>query len=202
MISMRMRNRIAALLFLAAACIGGTGRQAEGQLRWTYPPKKAPMRVRLVAIAISLPRSSFFKSAEVFVAETEISHEEWGLIKLVFTFLPYEPRLSESGFDYSVVHEVSAWRDENCDETIAQLTTRSLPTRRQPLVYSRNVPREDLDRRKAPLRCYETDAYDYIKSSFEPMTPLPQPQRPVLKARPRPQSDEDRPPSKNSPSKN
>ena len=196
MISVKMRNWIAALLFLAAACIGGAGRQAEGQLRWSYPPKKAPMRVRLVAIAISLPRSSFFKSAEVFVAETEISHEEWGLIKLVFTFLPYEPRLSESGFDYSVVHEISAWRDENCDETIAQLTTRSLPTRRQPLVYSRNVPREDLDRRKIPLRCYETDAYDYIKSSFEPMAPLPKPQRPVLKARPRPEADDDQPPSR------
>jgi hypothetical protein len=136
------------------------------------------MRVRLVAIAISLPRSSFFKSAEVFVAETEISHEEWGLIKLVFSFLPYEPRLSESGFDYSVVHEVSAWRDENCDETVAQLT-----------------PREDLDRRKIPLRCYETDAYDYIKSSFEPIAPPPKPQRPVLKVRPRQESDDDKPPA-------
>jgi len=194
-ISVRTRNWIAALLFLAAACIGGPGWQAEGQLRWDYPPKKAPMRVRLVAIAISLPRSSFFKSAEVFVAETEISHEEWGLIKLVFTFLPYEPRLSESGFDYSVVHEISAWRDENCDETIAQLTARSQPNRRQPLVYSRNVPREDLDRRRFPLRCYETDAYDYIKSSFEPITPPPKPQRPVLKVRPRPSSDDDQPPS-------
>jgi hypothetical protein len=194
-ISVRVRNWVAALLFLTAACIGGPGRQAEGQLRWNYPPKKAPMRVRLVAIAISLPRSSFFKSAEVFVAETEISHEEWGLIKLVFSFLPYEPRLSESGFDYSVVHEVSAWRDENCDETVAQLTARSLPNRHEPLIYSRNVPREDLDRRKIPLRCYETDAYDYIKSSFEPIAPPPKPQRPVLKVRPRPESDDDKPPA-------
>src|ERR1044071_9666223 len=192
--NVRIRKWIAALLFLAAACIGGPGRQAEGQLRWDYPPKKAPMRVRLVAIAISLPRSSFFKSAEVFVAETEISHEEWGLIKLVFTFLPYEPRLSESGFEYSVVHEISAWRDENCDETIAQFTARSQPNRRAPLVYSRNVPREDLDQRRFPLRCYETKAYNYIKSSFEPITPPPKPQRPVLKVRPRP-SDDDQPPS-------
>jgi hypothetical protein len=193
-ISLKIKKWITALLFLAAACIGGPGRQAEGQLQWSYPPKKAPIRVRLVAIAISLPRSSFFKSAEVFVAETEISHDEWGLIKLVFTFLPYEPRLSESGFDYSVVHEMTAWRDENCDETIAQLTARSLPNRREPLIYSRNVPREDLDRRQFPLRCYETDAYDYIKSSFEPIAPPPKPPRPVLKERPRPSSDEDPPP--------
>jgi len=186
-ISSRMRNWTTALLFLAAVCVSGTGRQAEGQLRWEYPPKKAPIRLRLVAIAFAdHPRSSFFSSQEVFVAETEIAHEEWSLIKLVFTFLPYEPRLSESGFDYSVVHEVSAWRDENCDETVAQLTTRSLPNRRQPLVYSRNVPREDLDRRRIPMPCYETTANEYIRSSFEPVaTPL-KPHGPVLETRPDP----------------
>ena len=185
-ISVRMKNWTRGLLFLAVTCIGGSGRHAEGQLRWTFPPKKAPMRVRLVALAISLPRSSFFKSSEVFVAETEIGHEEWSLIKLVFTFLPYEPRLSESGFDYSVVHEVSASRDQNCDQTIAQLTARSLPNRHEPLLYSRNVPREDLDRRRSPLPCYETSAYEYIKSSFEPVTPPPNPHGPVLEVRPNP----------------
>jgi hypothetical protein len=183
--SFRMKNWTTALLFLAVTCIGGSGRMAEGQLRWSYPPKKAPMRVRLVAIAISLPRSSFFKSYEVFIAETEIGHEEWSLIKLVFTFLPYEPRLSESGFDYSVVHEVSAWRDRNCDETVAQLTTRNLPNRHEPLIYSRNVPRVDLDRRHIPLPCYETNADEYIKSSFEPIAPPPNPPRgPVLEVPP------------------
>jgi hypothetical protein len=185
-ISVRMKNRIAALLFLVAACVGGPGRQAEGQLRWSYPPQKAPIRVRLVAIAISLPRSSFFKSSEVFIAETEVGHEEWSLIKLVFTFLPYEPRLSESGFDYSVVHEVTAWRDQNCDQTIAQLTARSLPDRHEPLIYSRNVPREDLDRRRSPLPCYETNAEEYIKATFEPIAPPPNPHGPVLKVRPNP----------------
>ena len=183
-ISVRMKNWTTALLFLAAACIGGPGRQAKGQLRWDYPPRKAPIRVRLVAEAISLPRSSFFQSAEVFVAETEISHEETSLIKLVFTFLPYEPRLSESGFDYSVVHEVSAWRDRNCDQTVEQLTARSVPNRHEPLIYSRNVPRKDLDRRRIPLPCYETTANEYIKSSFEPITPPAKPHGPVLEVPP------------------
>jgi len=182
-----MKNWTTVLLFLAATCIGGSGRQAEAQLRWQYPPKKAPMRVRLVAVALAdHPRSSFFSSHEVFVAETEIGHEEWSLIKLVFTFLPYQPRLSESGFDYSVVHKVSAWRDPGCDETVAQLTARDLPDRHEPLIYSRNVPRTDLDRRHIPLLCYETNADDYIKSSFEPVAPPPKPPAPVLKARPNP----------------
>ena len=181
-----MKNWTTALLFLAATCFGGSGRQAEGQLRWPDPPKKAPMRVRLVAVALALPRSSFFSSYEVFVADTEIGREEWSPIKLVFTFLPYQPRLSETGFDYSVVHEVSAWRDPDCDETVDELTARSLPERHEPLVYSRHVPREDLERRRIPLPCYETNADEYIKSSFEPIAPPPKPPEPVLKVRPNP----------------
>jgi hypothetical protein len=140
--------------------------------------------VRLVAVALALPRSSFFSSYEEFVAETEIAHEEWSLIKLGFTFLPYQPRLSQSGFDYSVVHEVSAWRDPDCDETVAQLTARSLPDRHEPLIYSPNVPREDLDRRQIPLLCYQTNANEYIKASFEPIAPPQEPPRPALKVRP------------------
>jgi hypothetical protein len=180
-----MTNWTRAVLLLAATCIGGFGKQAEGQLHWpAYPPKSAPIRVRLVAIASALPRSSWGSSYEVLVAETEIGHEEWSLIKLVFNFLPYQPRLSESGLDYSVVHEVAAWRDPNCDETVAQLTARSLPTRHEPLIYSRNVPREDLDRRRIPLTCYQTSADEYIKSSLEPVAPPSQPPAPALKVRP------------------
>jgi hypothetical protein len=184
----------------AELCIGGSGKQAEG-LHWPDPPKKARLRVRLVAVALALPRSSFFSNLEVLVAEKEIGEEEFSLIKLVFTYLPYQPRLSESGFDYSVVHEVSAWRNPDCDETVAQLTTRSLPARHEPMIYSRNAPREDLDLRRIPLPCYETKADDYIKSSLEPIPPppaalesvlkerrklTPEPPEPVLQVRPSP----------------
>lgn len=169
--------------FPSAACAGGSGKQAAG-LQWPDFPRKAQIRVRLVAVALAdHPRSSFFSSQEIFVAETDIGDEEWKLIKLVFTFLPYQPRLSESGFDYSVVHEIAAWRNPDCDETVAQLTARSLPDRHEPLIYSHSVPREDLDRRNIPLPCYETKADDYIKSSLEPVTPPPQPPRPVLQQR-------------------
>ena len=164
--------------------MGGLAGRAEGQLHWPDPPQKTPMRIRLVGVALSLPRSTYYSSQEVFIAETEIDQEEWSLIKLVFTFLPYQPRLSESGFDYSVVHELSAWRDPECDETITQLTARSLPTRHQPLIYSHNAPREDLDRRRIPLPCYQTNADIYIRSSFEPIAPPPDQPAPALKFRP------------------
>jgi hypothetical protein len=174
------------------------GEQANG-LHWPDPPRKQHMRVRVVAVALAVPRSSFFSSFEVLVAEKEVGTEEFSFIKLVFTYLPYQPRLSESGFDYSLVHEVLAWRNPDCDETVEQLTARSRPDRHEPLIYSRNAPREDLDRRPIPLPCYETKADDYIKSSLEPIAPLPpesafkarpkptpQPAEPVLQARPKP----------------
>jgi hypothetical protein len=173
-------KRWTATLLLLAICLGGTEKAYEAQLRWPDPPKKASMRVRLVAVALADPRSTFFSSHEVFIAEKEITHEEWGLIKLVYTFLPYQPRLLESGFDYSVVHELSAARDPECDETVSQLTARDLPRRHQPLIYAPHVPREDLDRRHIPLPCYETNADEYSRSTLQPARPEPQP---TLKAR-------------------
>lgn len=166
----------------AQACIEGSGKHVEG-LHWPDLPKKERMRVRVVAVALALPRSSFFSNLEVLVAEKEIEHEEYSLIKLVFTYLPYQPRLSESGFDYSVVHEVEAWRNPDCDETVAQLTSRSLPDRHEPMIYSRNVPRQDLDLRRMPLPCYETRAGDYVRSSLEPVPPPPSALDSVFKLR-------------------
>jgi hypothetical protein len=180
-----MKNWTTALLLLAVTWIGGSSRQAEGQLRWPDPPKRTSMRVRLIAVTLVLPRSSYFPRSEVFVAETEIADQEWSLIKLGFSFLPYQPRLSESGFDYAVVHEVWAWRDPDCDQTIAQLTARKLPDRHERLIYSRNAPRADLDRRQIPLPCYQTNADAYIKSSVEPIASPPEPPAPVLKVRPK-----------------
>ncbi|HEU5403492.1 MAG TPA: hypothetical protein VFU86_19215 [Terriglobales bacterium] len=142
------------------------------------------MRVRLVAVALADPRSTFFSSHEVFVAEKEITQDEWGLIKLDYTFLPYQPRLLESGFDYSVVHELSASRDPQCDETVSHLTAREFPARHEPLIYAPHVPREDLDRRHVPLPCYETNADEYTKASKQPIGPQPEPPRPVLRHRP------------------
>ncbi len=182
-----MKHWTTALLLIFATCLGGIGEAHEGQLRWPDPPKPASMRVRLVAVALADPRSTFFSSHEVYVAEKEISHEEWGLIKLVYTFLPYQPRLLESGFDYSVVHELTASRDPNCDETVSQLTSREMPARQEPLIYAPHVPREDLDRRHIPLPCYETNADEYGKSTVEPTAPPPEPPPPVLKRRSNPE---------------
>ena len=172
MTSARVQYWIAAVIFVFAASVVCTAVRAEAQIHWPDPPKKAPMRVRLVAVALADPRSSFFSSHEILIAEKEIAPEEWGLIKLVYSFLPYQPRLSETGFDYSVVHEFSATRDSSCDETLAQLQTRESNDHGQiDLKYSPNAPKRDLDRRRIPLPCYETTADDYAKSAVEPIPP-------------------------------
>jgi hypothetical protein len=179
-----MKRWTAVVFFMAATCFVGMDKRVEGQLRWPEPASKAHMRVRLVAVALADPRSSFFSSHEVFVAETEVGREEWSLIKLVYTFLPYQPRLSDSGLDYSLVHEFSALRESDCDETVAQLMLRSLPDLHyEPLVYARHAPRLDLDRRRIPLPCYQTSTDDYKRSSLEPMAPPQPPEEPVLKDR-------------------
>jgi hypothetical protein len=168
-----MKHSTAAVIFLVAMCVIGANETAHSQLRWPTA-KKEPVHVRLVALALADPRSSFFTTREVFVAEKQIGHEEWSLIKLVYTFLPYQPRLSESGLDYSLVHEFSALRNATCDETLAQMT--SGPDRSQlELKYAADSPSKDLERRRTPLPCYETTADDYNKSDREPIPPPPEP---------------------------
>src|SRR4029434_1203390 len=76
---------------------------AEGQLRWPDPPKKEHMRARLIALVWADPRSSFYPTHEIFEADAEAGDDEWKFMILVFNFLPYQPRLLHTGFNYSIV---------------------------------------------------------------------------------------------------
>ena len=72
--NVKLKNWTKVAFFLVATLIGVPRRQAEGQLRWSYPPKKAPMRVRLVAVAYAdHPRSSFFSVKRCSLPKTEVS---------------------------------------------------------------------------------------------------------------------------------
>jgi len=143
---------------------------ARGELEWQMP-KMQPMRLRLVALAWNHPPTSFFASEEIFIAEMEITKDESRLVKLVYNFLPYQPRLSDNGFDYSTVHELRAARDPECDETLGQLTTGQVGDWRQngtQLKYSTDAPALNLARHKSRLPCYVTSAADYTKPVHEP----------------------------------
>lgn len=154
--------------------ISGTS-TADGQWHWTS--RKEPIEVRLIALAVTYPKSSFFANDEVFIAEQELAKEESRFIKLVYDFLPYQSPLSSSGLDYSLVHVVRAVRDTTCDESLWQM--RSLQQQRRPEAasthwkYAQYSPIADLDFRQARLRCYRTTSDDYEKALREPTNEIP-----------------------------
>lgn len=160
--------RFRSLVLLAAFGIV-CGLQTKGELQW-QEQKKEPIRLRLVALAWNHPRSSFFPSEEVFIAEKELDRNETRLVKLVYEFLPYQPRLSELGMDYSIVHELRAFRDATCDESLAQIITAPNGDWRQQeshLKYSTDAPALNPARHKSHLPCYVTSAEDYSHSVHE-----------------------------------
>lgn len=152
--SFRIKSAFMAAL-VAVTCIA-TREQASAELHW-QTGKKEHIQVRLVALAIAYPRSSYFASQEVFVAEQQINKDESRLVKLVYNFLPYQPRLSEYGLDYATAHEVTALRDPNCDEPLSQVGSQGHGT----FKYSTDAPALDLNVRRGNLRCYQTTAEDY-----------------------------------------
>ena len=149
----------------------------DGKLRWHHPHKQE-IEVRLVALAVQYPRSSFFSNDEVFVAEQEMGKDESRFIKLVYDFLPYQTPLSNSGLNYSLVHKVNAVRDATCDESLWQMRSLMDEKRhtREPdskWKYAAESPIADLDHRQARLRCYRTTSDDYEKALNEPTTETP-----------------------------
>jgi len=165
-------------LFVAAGVLLLTGTTlADGQLHWNSV-RKEPIQVRLIALAIAYPRTSFFANDEVFIAEQELAKEESRFIKLVYDFLPYQPPLSSYGLNYSLVHRVNAIRDTTCDETLWEMRT-ALQQRRQTdktltgWRYAAETPVADLDRRQARLRCYRTTSDDYDRAFREPTNQSP-----------------------------
>ncbi|HUK47931.1 MAG TPA: hypothetical protein VLW06_10075 [Terriglobales bacterium] len=150
---------------------------ADGELPWPLR-KKREIEVRLIALAMQYPRSSFFANDEVFVAEQELSKDESRFIKLVYDFLPYQVPLSDSGMNYSLVHKVNAVRDTTCDESLWEM--RRLMTKRREAEepnstwkYAAESPISDLDNRQARLRCYRTTSSDYEKALNEPTGEIP-----------------------------
>jgi len=150
---------------------------ADGEFRGPAPHKQ-DIEVRIIALAVTYPRSSFFANDEVFVAEQELARDESRFIKLVYDFLPYQSPLSSYGLDYTLVHHFHAVRDASCDENLWQM--RWLYEQRRPSAsagsqwkYSAESPVSDLDRRQARLRCYRATSDDYEKAQRAPTNEIP-----------------------------
>lgn len=150
---------------------------ADGQLHLNTL-RKQQIEVRLIALAIAYPRTSFFANDEVFIAEQELAKEESRFIKLVYDFLPYQTPLSSYGLNYSLVHRVNAIRDTGCDESLWEMRTALEQRRRSDRStaewkYAAQTPVADLDHRQAKLRCYRTTSDDYERVYREPTNQTP-----------------------------
>jgi hypothetical protein len=150
-----------------------TGFSANAQSRW--PSQKQAIAVRLIAVEIAYPRTSFFANDEVLIAEQELAKNESRFVKLVYDFLPYQNPLSSFGLSYSLVHRVQAVRDATCDETLWQVRQleRERGVQQSHLKYAPDSPVADLERRQARLRCYRVTSDDYEKASRQPTNEVP-----------------------------
>jgi len=150
---------------MLVAATGPLSVPTGAELQW-QEPKMEPVRVRIVALAWNHHPTSFFANEEVFIADMQIAKDESRLVKLVYSFLPYQPRLSDNGLDYSIVHELQAARDPDCDQTVSEITTGRVGDWRQDqsqLKYSTDAPAVNLERHKKRLPCYVTSAADYTR---------------------------------------
>jgi len=132
------------------------------------PPENEPpnlpgtqeLPVRLVALALALPGSSYFSNYEVFIAERQLGRNESQLIKLVYISLPYQRRLSEYTLSNTKVYKLRVTRDETCDETLLQMTGQGDANGRAaaalPALTTANPNRV--------LPCYRTTADDYRRA--------------------------------------
>jgi hypothetical protein len=163
----------AGMVFIAGIAVFA----ADGEYRGSAPRKQF-LEVRLIALAVTYPRSSYFANDEVFVAEQELARDESRFIKLVYDFLPYQSPLSTYGLDYSLVHRFHAVRDATCDENLWQMRwlfeqhSTNAPASSE-WKYSAESPIFDLDRRQARLRCYRVTSDDYENAQRTPTNQTP-----------------------------
>lgn len=149
----------------------GSGMPAADGEAWPAV-RKEPIEVRLIALATTLPRTSFFANDEVFIAEQEMGKDESRFIKLMYDFLPYQAPLSSYGLNYSIVHRVHAVRDTSCDENLWEMRWQRQAAAAR-WKYAAESPVADLERRQARLRCYRTSSDDYERALRAPTNEIP-----------------------------
>jgi hypothetical protein len=123
------------------------------------------LTVSFLGPAVPLPNSSYFSSYEIFLAEEQLSRHQSRLIKLVYEFLPYQPRLSDYGPNYPEVEKLRATRDPSCDESLLEARSSALNTGAWP-----QAPRAHLSpaESRSTLVCYRTTADDFRRARARP----------------------------------
>jgi hypothetical protein len=118
------------------------------------------LNVAFLAPAVPLPNSTYFASEEIFLAQERISRHQSRLIKLIYEFLPYQPRLSDFGPNYPAVDRLRATRDPSCDEVLMQAAAGADGTAGSQAFPPQVTARQKNQEQKL-LACYRTTADDY-----------------------------------------
>ena len=107
--------------------------------------------------------SSFFSDFEVFIAQRQFGNSQKETVKLVYTFLPYQKRLSEYVHDHRV-HTFHVVRVPKCDESLMDMM---LPEDSPPPEEALGSPEHNTATRNHKnllLPCYVTSADDYLRA--------------------------------------
>ena len=122
------------------------------------------VQLRVIGLAWAPPRSSYFSNFEVFIAEAWLSKEESQFIKLVYVFLPYQPRLSEYGLDDLKIRRLRVTRDSTCDESLMQMMWPEGENGPTGSHHSGDALASTSTDRNNVLPCYRTTADDYQRA--------------------------------------
>ena len=127
-------------------------------------PTFQDVQLRVLALTWAPPRSSYFASFEVFIAEKWLNKKDSEIIKLVYEFLPYQQRLSEYGSYDLKVQRLRVARDSTCDESLMQMAwpegEKGLPGAHR----SGDALASTTINRNNTLPCYRTTADDYRRA--------------------------------------
>jgi hypothetical protein len=136
----------------------------EGTLADTKePPDAKELSVNFMVPALVLPMSSYFSNYEVFIAEQRLTRHQSRLIKLVYEFLPYQPRLSDYGPNDPGIENLRATRDRSCDQALMQVAS-SASTVPWSQSARLQLSAKSLEQRQSTLECYRTTADDYRRA--------------------------------------
>lgn len=142
-------------------------------------PKRVTLSGRIVA---KVPTEGFTTvglnyTSYVFEVENRKQEASPQLIKVSYRFLIREPQLPTSLFDYSLMHKFRMTRDEGCDESWGDVSTRfifdnegELRGKLEDVVYARNAPALHLEA-QSTLPCYVVTPRDYESTKSVKLLP-------------------------------
>jgi hypothetical protein len=131
------------------------------------PGQDVPLRI--IGIPVASTKTSFFSNYEVFLAERRVGKNQTEPIKLVYTFLPYQHRLSEYLAEGQIFkkkeYKLRVYRDPSCDESLLHMMWPDAdePPPNDNFAASLGLPKSNDN---TQLQCFRLSADDYRRATM------------------------------------